>query len=50
MVLHLFPAMPVALAVEFGRVWMPKADMTVKIYDQNSNLGGFIEALGLKHE
>ncbi len=49
-VLHLFPAMPVALAVELGRVWMPKADMTLKIYDQNSNLGGFIEALSLKHE
>ncbi|ERJ57348.1 HNH endonuclease [Sphingobacterium paucimobilis] len=50
MIIHLFPAMPVALAVEFGRVWMPKADMTVKIYDQNAALGGFCEALYLKHE
>ena len=49
-ILHLFPAMPVALAVEFGRVWMPKADMTVKIYDQNSCLGGFLEALYLRQE
>ena len=25
--LHVFPAMPVAAAVETGRVWMPKADL-----------------------
>lgn len=39
--LHVFPAMPVSAAVEFGRVWMPKADMPMVIYDQNKIKGGF---------
>jgi hypothetical protein len=43
--LHVFPAMPVALAVEFGRVIMPKADLKMQIYDQNQALGGFLPAL-----
>ncbi len=43
--LNVFPAMPVALAVELGRVWMPKADMRLKIFDQNREAGGFIETL-----
>jgi hypothetical protein len=45
--LHVFPAMPVALAVEFGRVIMPKADMNIQVYDQNQALGGFVPALAL---
>lgn len=49
-ILHIFPAIPMSLAVEFGRVWMPKADLALKIYDQNSKLGGFVETLLLKHE
>jgi hypothetical protein len=40
--IHLFPAIPVSIAVEIGRVWMPKADLPMTIYDQNRNLGGFI--------
>jgi SMODS-associated and fused to various effectors sensor domain len=43
--LHLFPAMPVSAAVETGRVWMPKADLPLLIYDQNRKLGGFVRAL-----
>lgn len=43
--LHIFPAMPVATAIELGRVWMPKADMTLVIYDENTSKGGFIEAV-----
>jgi len=43
--LHIFPAMPVALAIEFGRVWMPKADMPLVIYDQNKELNGFIKTI-----
>lgn len=39
--LHIFPAMPVSAAIEFGRVWMPKADMPMVIYDQNKIKGGF---------
>ncbi|HWB84455.1 MAG TPA: SAVED domain-containing protein [Bryobacteraceae bacterium] len=45
--LHVFPAMPVALAVEFGRIIMPKADLKMHIYDQNQSLGGFAHALDL---
>lgn len=41
-VIHLFPAMPVAIAIEIGRVWMPKADLPLHIYDQNRKSGGFI--------
>lgn len=43
--LHIFPAMPVATAVEFGRVWMPKADMPLHIYDENTATGGFSKAI-----
>ncbi len=46
-ILHVFPAMPVALAVDFGRVIMPKADLKMQIYDQNHALGGFVPALAL---
>jgi hypothetical protein len=47
-----FPAMPVACAVELGRVWMPKADPSLLIYDQNRRRGGFAPALiiGNHHE
>ncbi len=40
-VLHLFPAVPVSVAVEIGRVWMPKADLPLRIYDQNRQTDGF---------
>jgi len=43
--LSIFPAMPVALAVELGRVRMPKAEMPWIIYDQNNRAGAFIKAL-----
>lgn len=43
--LHVFSAMPVAASIEFGRVWMPKADMKLVIYDENRTKGGFIKAL-----
>jgi hypothetical protein len=32
--LHVFPALPVSLAVELGRVWMPKADLALSVYDE----------------
>ena len=44
-VIRVFPAMPVALAVEFGRILMPKADLSLQIYDENKKLGGFVRAL-----
>ncbi|MFH0908784.1 MAG: SAVED domain-containing protein [bacterium] len=43
--LKIFPAMPVACAVELGRVRMPKADGKWSIYDQNHKLNKFIPAL-----
>jgi hypothetical protein len=45
--IHLFPAMPVALAVELGRVIMPKADLPLCIYDESRSTGGFSRALEL---
>ena len=45
--IHVFPAMPVALAVELGRVIMPKADAPLRIYDENNKLGGFVHALDI---
>ena len=43
--LHIFPAMPVACAVELGRVRMPKADAPWILYDENPKLHGFGRAL-----
>ncbi len=48
--LHIFPAMPIATAIELGRVWMPKADMSLIIYDENTANSGFFRALVLKNE
>jgi predicted metal-binding protein len=47
--LHVFPAMPVSLAVELGRVHMPKADLTLRIYDQQRERG-FTPALDVPME
>lgn len=48
--LHVFPAMPVSAAVELGRVWMPKADLPMIVYDQNRISGGFIKTITIKNE
>lgn len=45
--LHVFPALPVAAAVEFGRVISPKADLHMVIHDQNTAAGGFVRAIEL---
>lgn len=45
--LHVFPAVPVSIAVEVGRVWMPKADLPLRIYDQNRETGGFTFAFDI---
>lgn len=49
-ILNIFPAMPVSLAVQLGRVWMPKADLSMTIYDQNRDLGGFVKAVNIIHQ
>ncbi|MEJ8776737.1 SAVED domain-containing protein [Pseudogracilibacillus sp. ICA-222130] len=33
-VIHVFPSIPVAVAIELGRVWMPKADLPLSLYDE----------------
>jgi len=50
--LAIFPAMPVACAVDLGRIRMPKADSPWIIYDQNNKYNKFIRALeiGTDHE
>ena len=45
--LHVFPAAPTSLAIEFGRIRMPKADMPWRIYDQVNARGGFVPALSI---
>lgn len=45
-VIHVFPALPASLAVETGRVWMPKADAPLRLYDQNGG-SGFIHAFDI---
>jgi CBASS immunity sensor of nucleotide second messenger signals len=45
--IHVFPAMPVALAVDLGRVIMPKADLPIWLYDENRSRGGFSKAVEL---
>ena len=44
-ILHVFPAVPVSVALEMGRVRMPKADLGMAIYDQNRTVGGFVKAI-----
>ncbi len=48
--LHVFPAVPVAVAVEIGRVWMPKADLPLTVYDQNRATGGFARAFVISQD
>ncbi len=33
-IIHVFPAVPASVAVEIGRVRMPKADLPLLVYDQ----------------
>lgn len=40
-IIHIFPAASISIAVELGRVWMPKADLPLYLYDENKNNGGF---------
>jgi hypothetical protein len=46
-VIHIFPAVPVSVAVEIGRVRQPKADLPFVIYDQNNKKQRFIHALDI---
>lgn len=46
--IQVFPALPVSAAIEVGRVWMPKADLPLAIYDQNRTLKGFVRAFDIR--
>jgi hypothetical protein len=48
--LNIFPAMPIAASIELGRIWMPKADMPLNIYDENTNNGGFFKAIEIRND
>lgn len=48
--IHIFPSVPVAVAVEIGRCWMPKADLPLRIYDENKKLGGFVHTFDIERE
>jgi hypothetical protein len=48
--IHVFPALPVSLAVEFGRARMPKADAPWVLYDEQQSRGGFVRAFTLTAE
>lgn len=45
--INVFPAVPVSAAVEIGRVWMPKADLALHLFDQNRTSGGFVRRLSI---
>lgn len=45
--LHIFTAVPVSIAIEIGRAYMPKADMALSLYDENKSLGGFVKAFNI---
>lgn len=44
-VIHIFPAVPMSIAVEIGRVRQPKADLPFVVYDQNNKIGGFVQTI-----
>lgn len=47
--LHVFPAVPVAVALEIGRIRMPKADLPLHVYDQQNGAGfQFALSIGAK--
>ncbi|MCY1071650.1 SAVED domain-containing protein [Nannocystis sp. RBIL2] len=45
--IHLFPAVPAAVAVQCGLSLLPKADPPVKVYDHQRDKGGFVPTLEL---
>lgn len=47
-VINIFPAIPASAAVEVGRVWMPKADLPLTIYDEVRGQG-FVARVKIGH-
>lgn len=46
-VINIFPAMPIAIAIETGRCWMKKAHPSLAIYDEKN---GFKKAIEINYE
>lgn len=46
-VLNVFPCMPNSTSIELGRVWMPKADLSMNIYDERD---GFKKAITINRK
>lgn len=44
-VINVFPAVPVSVAVETGRAWMPKADLPMRIFDQSREAKAFVPTI-----
>lgn len=47
--LHIFPVMPVSTCIELGRVWNPKSQLPLVLYDQNWKTSGFTKAFEIEH-
>lgn len=47
-ILKIFPAMPISACIELGRLYLPKADMPLDIYNQESIDSGFKYAISIK--
>lgn len=49
--IKVFMAMPSACAVELGRVWMPKADKALILFDKNNAIDmGDVETITIKQQ
>jgi hypothetical protein len=43
--IHMFPAIPVSVAVEIGRAALLKSDVSIQVYDFNKTVGGWKQVL-----
>jgi len=43
--IHVFPAVPVSIALHIGRMVLPKSDAPLVVYDFNNKRGGWVQAL-----
>lgn len=45
--IHLFPAVPVSVAIQMGRNLLPKADARIQVYDFNRDVEGWLKTICL---
>lgn len=45
--IHLFPAVPVSVAVQMGRSLLPKADARIQVYDFNRDKNGWLRTISM---